>query len=525
MSERARKTTKQKARNRGRPTRGVPLPIVLRRGAQAPPRHRQLADQLRALVQRGTLASGAPLPSARHLAAQLDVSRTTVDTAFAQLRAEGYLEGRPRVGIVVAAALPEQFLRVAPIAARGAYTASSHAPRATSHAPRASRRSATAWPDDPTSARDVSSPVRAFMTGTPLVDGRLRDELARRSAALWRRAPRALLHYGDPAGYLPLREAIVQHATAARGVRATAAQVVVTSGAQQALLLAAQLALDPGDQAWIEDPGYLGARAALRAAGARLVPVRTDAQGLDVERAVKRAPDARLAYVTPSHQYPLGATMSAARRFALLAWAREARAWVLEDDYDSEYRYATAPLPALQALDSDGRVLYVGTFSKTLVPSLRLGYLIVPPALADSARRARAVSDRNAPTLEQALVAGMLDDGSYARHVRRMRLLYAERQAALLAALSAHCARWLEVTPSDAGMHLVAWLPRGVDDQRVSRAAHEAGIDAAPISRLALVPLERGALMLGYAAFTPAALDRAAERLAVVLSRVVSPRR
>ena len=519
MSERARKVTKKQARNRGRPARGVTLPVVLRHDMRAPPQHRQLADQLRALVQRGALPPGAALPSARQLAAQLEVSRTTVDTAFAQLRAEGYLEGRPRVGTVVAEALPEQFLRVVQATpARGAT-------RAPSHAPRASRRSATAWPDDPTSARDVSSPVRAFMTGTPLADARLRDELARRSAALWRRAPRALLHYGDPAGYLPLREAIARHATAARGVRATAEQVVVTSGAQQALGLAALLALDPGDQAWMEDPGYLGARAALRAAGARLVPVRTDAQGLDVEAAVRRAPRARLAYVTPSHQYPLGVTMSAARRFALLGWAREARAWVLEDDYDSEYRYATAPLPALQGLDDDGRVLYVGTFSKTLMPSLRLGYLIVPPAIAEPARRARAVTDRNAPTLEQALVAGMLDDGSYARHVRRMRLLYAERQAALLAALRVHCGRWLEVAPAEAGMHLVAWLPRGVDDQRVSRAAHEAGIDAAPISRLALVPLARGALMLGYAAFSPAALGRAAERLALVLSRNASPRR
>lgn len=521
MSKRARSTILRDAKKRGRPAQGGTLALVVRDGPSAPTRRRQIADGIRSLVRTGALAPGAPLPATRQLAGQLGVSRTTVDAAYAQLRAEGYIEARERAATVVATALPERFLTVTPAAGVAPATAADPPARA----PRPSDRSATAWSDDPTASRDVDAPVRPFMTGTPLVDAKLRDELARRTAAMWRRAPRALLHYGDPVGYAPLRAAIARHVASARGVRATADQVIITHGAQQALGLAAMLALDPGDQAWIEDPGYQGARAALRSAGARLVPVRVDDQGLDVAAAERRAPAARLAYITPSHQYPTGATMSAPRRFALLAWARRAGAWLLEDDYESEYRYATAPLPALQGLDPDGRVLYAGTFSKTLAPALRLGYLIVPPALVAAARRARAVGDRNAPTVEQATIAGMIDDGSYARHIRRMRLLYAERQAALRTALETHCARWLEVAPSDAGMHLVGWLPIGVDDVAVANAARAAGLEVTPVSRLALRPLARGGLMLGHAAFAPPSLRTAAHRLGAVLALSARVRR
>lgn len=471
------------------------------------PLHRQVYDRVQQTIREGHLRGGDRLPSTRALSAELGVSRNTVMAAFEQLIAEGYLEGQAGSGTFVAQGFAHlRADRKAAPAGGGLSIQGTTILRAGQ-------------------ARIASNePQRPFEPGIPAIDQGLLRLWWRLLNKQWKKA-RPSLGYQGSLGYMPLRKAISVYLAVARGVHCAPEQVVITSGAQQGLDLAARLLTDPGDSVWVEDPGYLGAKAALAAAGAVIVPIPIDRDGLLVSEGRKRMPAARLAYVTPSHQFPVGATMSLSRRLELLTWARESDAWIVEDDYDSEYRYATAPLPALQALDSDGRVLYVGTFSKTLVPSLRLGYLIVPPALADSARRARAVSDRNAPTLEQALVAGMLDDGSYARHVRRMRLLYAERQAALLAALSAHCARWLEVTPSDAGMHLVAWLPRGVDDQRVSRAAHEAGIDAAPISRLALVPLERGALMLGYAAFTPAALDRAAERLAVVLSRVVSPRR
>jgi GntR family transcriptional regulator/MocR family aminotransferase len=242
-----------------------------------------------------------------------------------------------------------------------------------------------------------------------------------------------------------------------------------------------------------------------------------DADGLVVDAARARAPRARAAYVTPSHQFPLGGTLSASRRYALLEWAHEARAWIIEDDYDSEFRYATHPLPALQGLDADGRVLYVGTFSKTLVPALRLGYLVVPRALAPIARAARALMDRNAPTITQTVLASLIDDGSYARHVRRMRLAYAERQRVLVEACSEHLAGILRVQPADAGMHLMGWLEPGWSEPRVLRVARAAQVELSSLRRVSMRPPPREGVMLGYAAFTPAALRRAARHLSEAL--------
>jgi GntR family transcriptional regulator/MocR family aminotransferase len=261
----------------------------------------------------------------------------------------------------------------------------------------------------------------------------------------------------------------------------------------------------------------VGARAALAGAGAALAPVPVDAEGLDVAVGEQLHPTARAAFVTPSYQFPLGVTMSLPRRLALLDWARRAGAWVIEDDYDSEFRYATRPLACLQGLDTADRVLYVGTFSKTLFPALRLGYLVVPPALVDAVIRARAVLDRPPPTVDQAVLADFIADGHFARHVRRMRALYAERQGALLAAARDALAGVLDVRPADAGMHLVGWLAPGVPDDAASRAALAAGVEAPPLSRYAIRPTRRGALLLGYAAFPPAVIRSASERLGEAL--------
>jgi GntR family transcriptional regulator/MocR family aminotransferase len=293
--------------------------------------------------------------------------------------------------------------------------------------------------------------------------------------------------------------------------------VIVVGGSQQGLDLAARVLLDSGDAVWMEEPGYPGARAAFAAAGARLVPVPVDDEGLRVEAGERAAPEARLVYVSPSHQYPTGATMSASRRLALLAWAARAGAWVVEDDYDSEFRYASRPLPALQGLDGAGRVVYVGTFSKTLLPALRLGYLVVPDALVDTFRAARAVVDRQSPIVDQAVLAEFLEAGHFARHVRRMRALYAERQAALVEAARHRLDGLLEVRPAGAGMHLVGWLPPGADDARAAAGALAAGVESRALSRCALQPLPRGGLMLGYAAYTPQRIRRAVERLAGAL--------
>jgi GntR family transcriptional regulator/MocR family aminotransferase len=329
---------------------------------------------------------------------------------------------------------------------------------------------------------------------------------ARLEARHWKLAPDELLNYSDPAGHYPLRESVAAYLQTSRGVVCTPEQVIITTGSQQGLDLAARLLLDPGEAVWVEDPGYLGARGAFLAAGARVVAVGVDREGLDVAAGRRLEPRARLAYVTPSHQYPLGVTLSLRRRLELLEWASEHSAWIVEDDYDSEYRYRGRPLAALQGLDRQGRVIYVGTFSKVMMPGLRLGYLVVPPDLVEAFVAGRALMDRHPPGPVQAVLAEFIREGHFVRHIKRTRLLYAERQEALIQALRRHFGGWLEVEGAEAGLHLAAWLPPGIDDQEASRLAAEQGIEALPLSAYSLCRLPRGGLMLGYAAFTPAEL-------------------
>ncbi len=303
-------------------------------------------------------------------------------------------------------------------------------------------------------------------------------------------------------------------------MRCTWEQVIVVSGSQQALDLAARVLLDPGDLAWVEDPGNMGARGALIGAGARLAAVPVDREGLNVAAGVERAPGARLAYVAPSHQYPIGVTMSFARRMALIRWAAEAGAWILEDDYDSEYRYTGRPLEALQGLDPEERVVYIGTFSKVLFPALRLGYLVVPPDLVDAFTAARELTDRHPPTVEQAILSDFITGGHFARHLRRMRLLYAKRQATLIEAADRELFGLLDVRPADAGMHLVGWLPEGVDDREASRHALERGVEATAVSLYGTAPDKRGGLMLGYPAVDEDEIRAGVRRLASALEHI-----
>jgi GntR family transcriptional regulator/MocR family aminotransferase len=492
----------------------VPHALVVLDAAAGEPLHRQLYAGLRAAILAGRLAPGTRLPSARTLAADLAVARNTVEAALAQLRAEGYVAGRARSGSFVAHVLPEDTLRAPAGPPADSADATLDGRRPSAGTPRLSRRGAAVV------ASPLPVPVtpepRAFRAGIPALDAFPRALWARLTARRWRQSWLPL-GYCDPAGYGPLREAIATYAAAARGVRCTADQVIVTAGSQQAIDLAARLLLDPGDRVWVEEPGYTGTRAALRAADALAVPVRVDAEGISVRDGERLAPHARMACVTPSRSFPVGVTMSAARRLALLAWAERAGAWVVEDDYDSEFRYAGRPLPSLQGMDGGGQVIYLGTFSKTLFPALRMGYLIVPPGLSGAFATARAAADRHSPTLEQAVLADFLAEGHFARHVRRMRTLYAERRDALLDAARGSLDGLLELGPCDAGMHTVGWLPPGVDDRAVGAALLARGIEAVPLSRYCTEPPSRGGLLLGFAAFSPATLRDAVPRLARVL--------
>jgi len=458
--------------------------------ADTRPLFRQLYEQLRQAILSGRLTPGTRLPPTRTLANELNVSRNTVVNAFEQLTAEGYLSGRVGSGTYVAHTLSDDALRL-----RGpAAPVSRLSPRTHALSVRGAVIASTALEPQP----DASKP-RAFRSGLPALDAFPLDLWARLSARQWRRAPSELLGYGDAAGYRPLREAIAAYLGASRGVQCTPEQVIVVAGSQQAIDLCIRLLLDRDDEVWMEDPGYFGARAVIRSGGARLVPVPVDDDGLNVTVGIEQAPGARMVYVSPSHQFPLGVTLSLARRLALLQWAGRSGAWVIEDDYDSEYRYVGRPLAALQGLDHSGRVIYVGTFSEVLFPSLRLGYMVVPPELTETFVTARALADRHSPLVEQAIVAEFIFEGHFARHIRRMRALYAERRAALVDALDRELNGVLEVRAEPAGMHLVGWLRAGVSDVRTSRRLALNGIEASPLSRYALSALPRGGLVLGYA--------------------------
>jgi len=483
--------------------------VALDRGTCVP-LHRQLYERLREAVLSGRLPAGTRLPSSRTLASELGVSRNTVMSAFLQLLAEGYLDGRVGSGTYVADSLPDDLLRAKAGKSRG--------PGRVRPGRGLSRRGEALASTPVSTARDRGAP-RAFRPGVPALDEFPSRVWGRLAGRIWRRPPRGLLGYGDPAGYGPLREEISAYLGAARAVRCAWEQVIVVSGSQQALDLAARVLLDPGDAAWVEDPGYAGARGALLAAGARLVPVPVDKEGLEVSVGKERAADARLAYVSPSHQYPLGATMSLPRRLELLAWAGRAGSWVLEDDYDSEYRYMGRPLEALQGLDTEGRVIYLGTFSKVLSPALRLGYLVVPPDLVDPFTAARELADRHSPSVEQAVLARFIAEGHFARHVRRMRVLYAERQAALVQAIGRDLPGLLDVRPAEAGMHLVGWLPEGADDREAARRAAAKGVEATALSMYGSEPSPRGGLLLGYAAVGEEEIRVGVRRLAAALGR------
>ena len=372
------------------PRRSATAPLLVPLDRAGPALHRQLYTELRAMMLDGRLAPGRRVPATRLLARELGVSRNTVAGAFDQLRAEGYLEARERGGTFVAARLPDALFRVArPVPPP---TRRSELPRGVPPGPGGLRLSARGRLLTETallSLRARDSAIRPFRSGVPAVDLFPRRIWARLMARRWRRGA-VPLAYGDAAGDATLRSAIAEYVRGARGAKCTDDQVLIVSGSQQALDLAARVALDPGDAAWVEEPGYWGVRAALAAAGARLVPVPMDGEGLAVADGMAREPAARVVCVAPSHQFPLGVTMSLARRLELLGWARQAGAWILEDDYDSEYRYASRPLACLQGLDQTGCVVYIGTFSKTVFPSLRLGYVIAPHGMVEALQAARA---------------------------------------------------------------------------------------------------------------------------------------
>lgn len=493
------------AKGDSRSVAGLLMPLL--EGASGASLYKQIYTRLREAVLNRSLSQAMRLPSTRSLAANLGISRNTVLTAFEQLLAEGYLETRRGSGTYVAHILPEDILHYGQEV--------SSRPAAKLQPPVLSRRGKLLASTCVSLVRSPQSP-RPFRPGVPAFDCFPWDLWTKLCASRARQRSGDLLAYGDPAGYKPLREALATYLTIARGVRCVPDQIVVLSGSQQALDLLARLLLDPGDMAWIEDPGYLGARGALLGAGARLIPIPVDKEGMDVSQGIRRFRKARLAYVSPSHQFPMGIPLDLARRIALLEWAHSAESWIIEDDYDSQYRYGGRPLATLHGLDQKGKVIYVGTLSKLMFPALRIGYIVAPESLVDAVISARSLTDRHAPDFYQAVMAEFIHEGHFARHIRRMRKIYAERQEALLQAASEYLKGLLDLRPAESGMHLTALLPDGVDDQAICSDAAANDIEVQAVSSYCLGPNRRG-LLLGYSGYNVRQIYKGIRRLAAVL--------
>lgn len=472
------------------------------------PLYRALYTHLRAAILSGELKGGMKLPSTRALAAELNISRNTVLNAYRQLLAEGYLQSKEGSGTLVANVLPDLLLAVPsrpqPKTAR---PTRAQLPRPL-FSDRAKAQIASSQP--PTAGKLP----RPFLAEAPALDAfpyQLWTRLAVRRA---RQMSVSNFMYQDSAGYRPLREAIVAHMTISRQVHCTAEQVIIVPGSQGALDLAARVLINAGDAVWTEDPGYSGARGVFLGTGAHLIPVPIDQEGLMVELGMARAAEARLVYLTPSHQFPTGVTMSLPRRLALLDWAKRANSYILEDDYDSEFRFATRPLATLQGLDEAERVIYIGTFSKVLFPSIRIGYMILPPALVDPFLKVRRLIDIHSPILEQAVVADFMFEGHFTRHLRRMRALYAERRRVLLEAATELP---LKIDSAEAGIHCVGWLPDRIDDLVLAGKAADYDLVLTPVSSFSIEPLPRKGLLLGYGGFDVQEIKDGVRRLGILL--------
>ncbi len=472
------------------------------------PIYKQVYEAIRTAILDGQLKAGTKLPSTRFISKDLKISRNTVMNAFDQLIAEGYLITRSGSGTFVANQLPDDLLE-----ARKFF----HRAKSKSESLRITSKRSELVLQSPDAFGSDSVKARAFKTGFSAIDEFPLELWIRNFSKCMRKMPRVNLDYGNTKGYMPLRRAIAAYLGSLRGVRCAAEQVLIVSGSQQGMDLAMRILLDEGDEALIEDPGYLGARGAFLGTGINPVPIPIDSEGIDINEFDKRSKNARAVYVTPSHQFPTGVVMSLSRRLEILEWADRNSAWVIEDDYDSEFRYDGRPLAALQGLDNNNRVIYIGTFSKILFPSIRLGYLIVPQDLIEKFESALALTTAHSSQFEQIALAEFINQGHFSSHIRRMRGIYAKRQKCLIDAINTELNEFLEVKKDNAGMHIVAWLKKGWNDRKVAEFVLENGIYVAPISHYCISEKIRDSLLLGYTGISQTEIERNIVRLKTIL--------
>jgi len=465
-------------------------------GAAGQPTYVRICDRIRAAITSGALALNARLPSSRTLAKDLGVARNTVDEALSQLVADGYVMRRRGAGTFVAGRLPERDARPLLSEAMGTSRRA-----VTQRHPSQRASDLKSYPGHYRSLATI--PFTPSLPPINLFPRKVWNRLLTREAA---RAGNDYWAYGASNGLRALREAIAAHASAMRATRCSADQVIVVTSTQQAVELAGKILANPGDKAWVETPGYQPVQYCLRAAGLQVVPVPVDDQGLDVSKGRRLAPQARLAYVTPAHQYPLGYEMSLARRRDLLGWALEADAYVVEDDYDGDYRYEGRPIASLQGIDAGGRVIYVGSFNKILFPALRIAFAIVPGSLVGAFVDAKHAADGHTAMLTQGVLAAFIQEGHLARHLRKTRAIYDERRRAFLEEAQI-LTDVLDLGPARAGLHVTGLFKadraRRVDDRAVAGECARAGIEVHPLSRYGAT--ERGGLVFGFAGASRAA--------------------
>ena len=464
------------------------------------PLHRQIYDGFRKAILERQLRPLQQIPSTRALASDLGISRIPILEAYSQLLAEGFLESRVGAGTFVSAHLPVQLVR------SGAPRAKEQSARPVSRTAQALQIKLAPWSYGRGAFAIAEVAVEQFPTDTWT---RL---LARHSRSVTTQS----MHFSDPRGAPGLRKAIADYLRTARAANCAEDQVIIVSGSQEALDISARVLLDQGSSVWLEEPGYNLARHALTLSGCNLIPVPVDREGLDVAAGIKLCPTARVAYVTPSHQFPLGVTMSASRRIQLLNWAQNNGSWIIEDDYDSEYRYGGTPIASLQGLDANARVIYVGTFSKTLFPSLRIGYLVVPADLLDRFVAMRVAMSIYPPHLSQAVLTDFINQGHFSRHIRRTRLLYAERRARLRECLAAEFGSDLVMLDGESGMHQAVMLPDHVNDVVLARRAAERGLWLWPLSPYYLGRPSKG-FLLGYGGVEESEMAAAVRKMSQIV--------
>ena len=471
--------------------------------------HQQLYEQLKKAIYEGMLAPGERLPSSRELGKELKISRNAVLQVFEQLIMEGFFEGKTGSGTFVGKSVAEFSRSKSKTTNLGSGTD-----------PKTRQFNHTGLNNAFRYTNNATEPMLPFQQSVPLMAEFPFATWARVSAAVHRKMHLLHLAYDDVQGYFPLRKAIADHLRISRSIKCDPGQILIVNGTRQALHLAAEMLINKGDQCWIEDPGYPGAVSAIERFGGQVCPIPVISGGPDIDFAIAHYPKAKLAYVTPSHQFPMGNTMALSERLKLLNWAREHQMWIIEDDYDSEFRYDSRPIPALQGMDKHGSVIYSGTFSKVLLPAIRLGYLVFPSeAMARQFANGKSIIDGQCNVVTQATVCDFITQGHFSRHIRRMKLLYKKNQDELVALIKRHLNDQLIPVPVEAGMHFVAWLSQDMDAEEIAGEALQKNLIVHPVSWFCISANHRNGLMLGFAGFSFKEMESAVLILKGVLER------